>query len=110
MKRPGSNKSKKKVKEFVEIDEDEEIDSIQQQYLELAAQTPRGSQHPNSHELLFDDLPLSSKTKAGLREEGMKVATDIQAAAVTHGLLGRDILGAAKTGTNTLYIRLMTNI
>ena len=46
-------------------------------------------------------MPLSSRTKAGLEKAGMTVPTEIQAAAIPHALAGRDILGAAKTGSGT---------
>ncbi|KAK3127168.1 hypothetical protein QOZ80_7AG0569290 [Eleusine coracana subsp. coracana] len=48
---------------------------------------------------LFDELPLSQKTKDGLRKAGYKEMSDIQRAAIPHALCGRDVLGAAKTGS-----------
>ncbi|KAK9268616.1 hypothetical protein L1049_000373 [Liquidambar formosana] len=47
----------------------------------------------------FDQLPLSQKTKDGLRESKYVEMTDIQRASLPHSLCGRDILGAAKTGS-----------
>lgn len=47
----------------------------------------------------FDQLPLSQKTKDGLREAKYTKMTDIQRASLPHALCGRDILGAAKTGS-----------
>ncbi|XP_014502769.1 DEAD-box ATP-dependent RNA helicase 32 [Vigna radiata var. radiata] len=47
----------------------------------------------------FDQFPLSRKTKDALREAKFVVTTDIQRAALPHALCGRDILGAAKTGS-----------
>lgn len=47
----------------------------------------------------FDQLPISKKTKDGLREAKYKKMTDIQRASLPHALCGRDILGAAKTGS-----------
>ncbi|XP_047069689.1 DEAD-box ATP-dependent RNA helicase 32-like [Lolium rigidum] len=47
----------------------------------------------------FDELPLSKKTKEGLRKAGYKVMSEIQRAAIPHALCGRDVLGAAKTGS-----------
>ncbi|KAL8151558.1 hypothetical protein V2J09_021366 [Rumex salicifolius] len=48
---------------------------------------------------LFSQLPLSKKTKDGLKHAKYTVMTDIQRASLPHSLCGRDILGAAKTGS-----------
>jgi ATP-dependent RNA helicase DDX10/DBP4 len=47
----------------------------------------------------FDELPLSNKTKDGLRKAGYTEMSEIQRAALPHALCGRDVLGAAKTGS-----------
>ncbi|KAJ0267085.1 DEAD-box ATP-dependent RNA helicase 32 [Hirschfeldia incana] len=47
----------------------------------------------------FDHLPLSDKTKRGLKEAKFVDMQEIQRAALPHALCGRDILGAAKTGS-----------
>lgn len=47
----------------------------------------------------FDQLPLSKKTKDGLRDAKFVSMTEIQRASLPHALCGRDILGAAKTGS-----------
>lgn len=47
----------------------------------------------------FDQLPISDKTKRGLKDAKYKDMTDVQRAAVPHALCGRDILGAARTGS-----------
>lgn len=47
----------------------------------------------------FDQLPLSQKTKDGLKEAKFTKMTEIQRASLPHALCGRDILGAAKTGS-----------
>lgn len=47
----------------------------------------------------FEDLPLSEYTRRGLRDSKFKELTAIQRAALPHSLCGRDILGAAKTGS-----------
>ncbi|KAK3014481.1 hypothetical protein RJ639_009384, partial [Escallonia herrerae] len=47
----------------------------------------------------FDQMPLSKKTKDGLKESKFSKMTDIQRASLPHALCGRDILGAAKTGS-----------
>jgi len=47
----------------------------------------------------FDGLPISQRTKSALESAGFKHMTAIQRAAIPHALVGRDILGAAKTGS-----------
>ncbi|KAG5546474.1 hypothetical protein RHGRI_018607 [Rhododendron griersonianum] len=47
----------------------------------------------------FDQLPVSQKTKDGLKEAKFTKMTEIQRASLPHSLCGRDILGAAKTGS-----------
>ncbi|GMN67983.1 hypothetical protein TIFTF001_037054 [Ficus carica] len=48
---------------------------------------------------LFSQLPISRKTKNGLKQSKYFEMTDIQRASLPHALAGRDILGAAKTGS-----------
>ncbi|KAL9271522.1 DEAD-box ATP-dependent RNA helicase 32-like protein [Drosera capensis] len=48
---------------------------------------------------LFNQLPISKKTKKGLMEGKFVRMTDVQRATLPHSLCGRDILGAAKTGS-----------
>jgi ATP-dependent RNA helicase DDX10/DBP4 len=47
----------------------------------------------------FDDLPLSRPTREALRAAKFTQLTAIQRAALPHALAGRDVLGAAKTGS-----------
>lgn len=47
----------------------------------------------------FNQMPLSRKTKDGLRNSKFLQMTDIQRASLPHSLCGRDILGAAQTGS-----------
>jgi len=47
----------------------------------------------------FNQLPISQYTKHCLKKKGFKYLTDIQKAAIPHALVGRDVLGAAKTGS-----------
>jgi hypothetical protein len=47
----------------------------------------------------FEELPISQNTKAALKAAGYVQLTAIQRAAIPHALAGRDILGAAKTGS-----------
>lgn len=100
MKRPGRKfSSKRKISSKApEVDEDAEVALLKQRYVELAESHPSGSQHSSSVEVRFRDMPLSERTRRGLSDESMEVATDIQAAAIAHALQGRDVLGAAKTG------------
>ena len=46
----------------------------------------------------FGQLPLSQKTKDGLKPKFIEMS-DIQRASLPHSLSGRDVLGAAKTGS-----------
>ena len=47
----------------------------------------------------FSDLPLSKRTRDGLRGAGYATPTEIQRASIPLALRGRDVLGAAKTGS-----------
>ncbi|KAK2639642.1 hypothetical protein Ddye_027437 [Dipteronia dyeriana] len=47
----------------------------------------------------FDQLPISKRTKTGLKAAGFVKMTEIQRASLPHSLCWRDILGAAKTGS-----------
>lgn len=47
----------------------------------------------------FDELPLSGKTRLGLKKASFFEMTDIQAKSLPLSLTGKDILGAARTGS-----------
>ncbi|KAG1677880.1 putative ATP-dependent RNA helicase DDX10 [Nymphon striatum] len=47
----------------------------------------------------FEDIPLSSNTRKGLRDAKFIIPTDVQMEAIPLALNGSDILGAAKTGS-----------
>lgn len=47
----------------------------------------------------FEDLPLSKRTKVGLKEHKFTRLTAVQRSALPFTLCGRDVLGAAKTGS-----------
>lgn len=47
---------------------------------------------------LFQQLPISQKTKDGLKRKYTEMS-EIQRASLPHTLSGRDVLGAAKTGS-----------
>ena len=53
----------------------------------------------SSDSLYFTSLPISKRTLKGMTDDKLIVATDIQVASIPHALAGRDILGAAKTGS-----------
>lgn len=47
----------------------------------------------------FEGIPISTKTKIGLRKSGYFKPTDIQQQSLGYVLCGNDVLGAAKTGS-----------
>ncbi|KAL2609428.1 hypothetical protein R1flu_028001 [Riccia fluitans] len=55
--------------------------------------------HPYAGAKYFEQMPLSAKTKRGLKDSKYTHMTAIQRAALPHALCGRDVLGAAKTGS-----------
>ncbi|MQL83358.1 hypothetical protein Taro_015822, partial [Colocasia esculenta] len=63
-----------------------------------AGRSPDGGFTPYVGCKLFEQLPLSSRTRDGLRPKYVKMS-DIQRASLPHSLCGRDVLGAAKTGS-----------
>ena len=67
---------------------------------ESAGPAPASGEHPEYGACtLFDELPLSQKTKDGLRKAGFTKMSEIQRATLPHALCGRDVLGASKTGS-----------
>ncbi|XP_031487572.1 DEAD-box ATP-dependent RNA helicase 32-like isoform X1 [Nymphaea colorata] len=64
----------------------------------LVGQMDNGSFSPYVGCTRFDQLPLSQRTKDSLRDK-FTVMSDIQRATLPHSLCGRDVLGAAKTGS-----------
>uniref|UniRef100_A0A336MAU9 ATP-dependent RNA helicase n=1 Tax=Culicoides sonorensis TaxID=179676 RepID=A0A336MAU9_CULSO len=69
--------------------EDTEIRELQSKYNEIDLNNVK----------TFADLPLSNKTLKGLKESNYKTPTEIQRQAIPHALKGKDILGAAITGS-----------
>ena len=69
-----------------------EVDAITTQYESLKGLDP-------SDVVTFDSLPLSWKTKEGLRLCKFVEPTEIQRSSIPLALLGNDILGAAITGS-----------
>lgn len=85
------SKPKQKVKRHVK--EDVEIIKLQEDYQNI----------PKSSDIkTFDDLPLSNSTRKGLKENKFKFPTEIQKQAIGPALLGKDVLGAAITGSGML--------
>lgn len=104
---------KMKPKQKYTTTRDEEIASLEQR---ISQESPaRGYAPPLGQKVEFRTLPISEATLQGLSdgEGGGKrkknpdgsqcktfvFMTDIQHACIPHALAGRDILGAAKTGT-----------
>ena len=80
-----------------EMGEEEEVALLQGR---IAEESPAaGTQAVATADLVFASYPLSRLTQQGLKSAKYTHPTDIQAAAIPHSLAGRDILGAAKTGS-----------
>lgn len=80
----GKPKVKKRVLE------DDEIKNLQENYEKI----------PDFREIkTFDDFPLSRKTRKGLKANKFRVPTEIQKQSIGLALQGKDILGAAQTGS-----------
>lgn len=92
-----TNKSKKKFKQFrvqpkKSVKEDDEIKELQSKYESIDV----------GNITLFKDLPLSQKTVAGLKNGRYFKPTEIQRQAIGYALQGRDVLGAAVTGSGNI--------
>eukprot|EP01080_Neovahlkampfia_damariscottae_P000364 gene364-6778_t len=81
--------TKNKFNKFTEIEElSQEIERLK----------PKKGKNQKSL-TLFEELPISKKTKKGLNESNYTKMTDIQQKSILHALSGKDILGASKTGS-----------
>src|SRR5262245_24359326 len=60
---------------------------------------PPSSEDDVASMLSFDRFPLSPPMRAALRAADYRVPTPIQAATIARALAGRDVIGAAQTGT-----------
>lgn len=89
-----TNKSKKVLKQFrvlpkKGVKEDDEIAELKSKYDSIKV----------DNITLFKDLPLSKKTVEGLKKCRYLKPTVIQREAIGYALQGRDVLGAAVTGS-----------
>ena len=75
---------------------EEEIASL---YGRIEAETPAIGSTPPTGVVTFASLPISVATLSGLTKTNYTTMTKIQSASIPHALAGRDILGAAKTGS-----------
>uniref|UniRef100_A0A2M3Z5V3 ATP-dependent RNA helicase n=1 Tax=Anopheles braziliensis TaxID=58242 RepID=A0A2M3Z5V3_9DIPT len=90
---PRKTKSKKRsVFKFSVKEEEAEIERLQQRYRQA------GSLNPDDLKT-FSDFPLSKKTLTGLQEAEYLKPTVIQRDSILAGVLGADVLAAAKTGS-----------
>ncbi|KIZ01004.1 hypothetical protein MNEG_6961 [Monoraphidium neglectum] len=65
----------------------------------LALDAPAAGSGAYAGARTFEELPLSAATRAALKQAKFTQLTAIQRAALPHALAGRDVLGAAKTGS-----------
>lgn len=83
-----SNDGKPKVKKH--LLEDDEIKKLEESYATM----------PDFKDIkTFDNFPLSRKTRKGLLANKFRVPTEIQKHSIGLALQGKDILGAAQTGS-----------
>lgn len=93
-KKPGKFNKKKpqdgKPKVHKTVQEDEDIKKLQEAYEKL----------PDIKDIKsFDNFPLSKKTRKGLLANKFRVPTEIQKQSIGLALQGKDVLGAAQTGS-----------
>jgi ATP-dependent RNA helicase DDX10/DBP4 len=65
----------------------------------IRQETPAPGSAAPTGVVAFASLPLSELTLRGLAETSYTTMTDIQKASIPHALAGRDVMGAAKTGS-----------
>ena len=80
-----------------DIDEDDEVSELKARAINEAPEL--GTQPESNDKLRLDTFPISTRTKKSLIKNKFEICTEIQAAAIPHALAGRDVLGAAKTGS-----------
>lgn len=85
--------------------EGQEIEQLEKQIKEQAPQSLAGGipDEPNAQSYAqardFEELPISKYTKRALAESNYVSLTAVQQACLPQALCGRDVLGAAKTGS-----------
>jgi ATP-dependent RNA helicase DDX10/DBP4 len=89
-------KKKSKSNPSSRVNIDQEVASLNAR---IEAETPARGSAPPSGVVAFASLPLSELTLRGLATAKYISMTEIQKASIPHALAGRDILGAAKTGS-----------
>ena len=95
----GKNKRSKNVKKAQKAERHRPEPRWKKQVKEIEEVVSRyDSMNPDEIET-FSDIPLSRSTLDGLRKSGFVNPTDIQKAAIPLALTGKDVLGAAKTGS-----------
>ncbi len=96
-KKPNLNKKKfsnNKPRVKKSLQEDDEIEKLKNSYDLISCNDVKN----------FDSLPLSKKTLKGLRECKYRVPTEIQRQSILFSLQGKDVLGAAITGSGMFHI------
>ena len=91
---PNSNFKRKQNRNAVSAE-----DEIAALNARIASETPALGSAPPAGVVAFASLPLSNATLSGLAQADYTTMTAIQSASIPHALAGRDILGAAKTGS-----------
>ena len=89
-------KKKSKNNPLSRVNIDQEVASLNAR---IDAETPARGSAPPAGVVAFASLPLSELTLRGLANAKYTSMTEIQKASIPHALAGRDILGAARTGS-----------
>lgn len=100
-----ANKLKKNFKQFRDqprkgVKEDDEIKELKSKYDSINVENIT----------LFKDLPLSQKTLQGLKKSKYYKPTAIQREGIAYALQGRDVLGAAVTGSGKNENDILINV
>lgn len=81
-------------------EEDIEDEEVEQQLKESNIEVAQEDQVDKSKiEYAFDSIPLSDQSQRAIKEMGFTKMTEVQARTIPPLLAGRDVLGAAKTGS-----------